>query len=97
MIREAQVAYSDDTLKMVKGANEDMKINVTSLNYKFNTEGTTEAVTVGLNGYDNENTLSTTLTISDSDVSDKTLDDVTRKELETIAKKKLAELTKVTE
>lgn len=74
-----------------------MKINLSNLNYKFNAEGTTESITVGLNGYDETNTLTSTLAIVASDVSDKTLDDLTRKELETIAKKKLAELTKVTE
>lgn len=74
-----------------------MKINLSNLNYKFNAEGTTESITVGLNGYDETNTLTSTLAIIASDVSDKTLDDLTRKELETIAKKKLAELTKVTE
>lgn len=72
-----------------------MKINLSNLNYKFNAEGTTESITVGLNGYDETNTLTSTLAIIASDVSDKTLDDLTRKELETIAKKKLAELTKV--
>lgn len=74
-----------------------MKINLSNLNYKFNAEGTTESITVGLNGYDETNTLTSTLAIIASDVSDKTLDDLTRKELETIAKNKLAELTKVTE
>ncbi|MFT8869548.1 hypothetical protein [Liquorilactobacillus nagelii] len=74
-----------------------MEIKLNRLAYQFGTDGTTSAVSVGLNGSDSGNAVSATLQITSSDLATgKNFDDMTKSDFETLAKTKLASFTAVT-
>lgn len=53
-----------------------MKINANSVNYIINNEGQTEAITVGFQGFNNRENLTTTIALEEGD-----LDNLTRNEI----------------
>lgn len=73
-----------------------MTINKNKLTYDFATDGTTMDVQIGFTGTDNGEYINANIVVKQADLdTGKTFDDVTAKDLETIARKKLAGYTAV--
>lgn len=67
-----------------------MKINLTGMDYRFDQEDNTTAVLVSFSGYENSNSINTTVEITPEDMAEnKTLDDLTKKQATTKAKEKI--------
>lgn len=67
-----------------------MKINLTGIDYRFDQEDNTTAVLVSFSGYENSNSLNTTVEITPEDMTEnKTLDDLTKKQATAKAKEKI--------
>lgn len=75
-----------------------MDIIVNSLNYKIDEQGNTISVAVSFQGSDsNFDNLSTTLNLASTDLTDgKTFDDLSKKDIVSVGRNKLAKLTAVT-
>ncbi|MFT8836851.1 VCBS domain-containing protein [Liquorilactobacillus satsumensis] len=73
-----------------------MEITLNRIAYSFAADGTTQAVSVGLNGSQDNNAVSASIQLTAEDVTDgKTLDDLTKKDFQALAKAKLAKFTVV--
>lgn len=67
-----------------------MKINLTGMDYRFDQDDNTTAVLVSFSGYENSNSLNTTVEITPEDMAEnKTLDDLTKKQATAKAKEKI--------
>lgn len=73
-----------------------MDINTTRLAYQFDNEGQTESVQIAFNGSADANYINATIEIKQNELEDKqSFDDLSKKEIETIGRKKLSELIAV--
>ncbi|MFT8882667.1 MAG: hypothetical protein ABF975_01475 [Liquorilactobacillus hordei] len=74
-----------------------MTITLNRLAYQFGTDNATTSVQVGLSGSQDGNSISASLQINATDLTDgKTFDDMSKKDFESLAKSMLAKLTAVT-
>ena len=74
-----------------------MTITLNRLAYQFGTDGSTTGIQVGLSGSQDGNSISASLQINPTDLTDgKTFDDMSKKDFESLAKSMLAKLTAVT-
>lgn len=72
-----------------------MNIRMTELSYGIGEDGKTEATTVRFVGSEGKNYLNITIEITVLDIEDgKTLDDLTRKDIEAIARQKVSNITR---
>lgn len=68
-----------------------METKVTTISYNLDNAGNVQAITVVIAGYENKESLSATVIVVDADLeAGKTFDDLTRKEIELIARSKTA-------
>ena len=68
-----------------------METKVTTISYNLDDQGNAQSITVVIAGYENKESLSATVIVVDSDLATgKTFDDLTRKEIESIARGKAA-------
>lgn len=75
-----------------------MDINTTRLAYQFDNEGQTESVQIAFNGSMGANYINATIEIKQDELdSGQFFDDLTKKEIETIGRKKLSDITVVDE
>lgn len=73
-----------------------MEIKKTSLSYNFDGDGNTSSITVSLSGNDGADYLNANMSVTSSDLDDgQTFDDLTMKDITTIARAKLAKATAV--
>lgn len=73
-----------------------MDIKVTALSYSFDNEGNTTSVTVSLSGQGGANYLTANMAVAAEDLTEgQTFDDLTKKDITTIARDKLAKSTAV--
>lgn len=73
-----------------------MDINTTRLAYQFGNDGQTESVQIAFNGSMSANYINATIEIKQDELEDgQSFDDLTKKEIETLGRKKLSELTAV--
>ncbi|QAR35273.1 hypothetical protein [Latilactobacillus curvatus] len=71
-----------------------MEIKTTSLEYKFDNEGSTKSIAVSLTGNDGTDYVNANMAVTTDDLGDgQTFDDLTKKDITTIAKVKLAKAT----
>lgn len=71
-----------------------MEIKTTSLEYKFDTDGSTKSIAVSLTGNDGTDYINANMAVTTDDLGDgQTFDDLTKKDITTIAKAKLAKAT----
>ncbi|WP_311408622.1 hypothetical protein [Liquorilactobacillus uvarum] len=75
-----------------------MDIILNSLNYKFDNDGNTVSIAVSFQGSgSNFDNLNATLNLTSADLSDgKTFDDLSKKDIVSVGRNKLAKLTAVT-
>ena len=75
-----------------------MEINTTRLAYQFDNEGQTESVQIAFNGNMSNNYINATIEIKQDELDNgQSFDDLTKKEIEAIGRKKLADMTVVDE
>ncbi|GED82645.1 hypothetical protein [Latilactobacillus curvatus] len=75
-----------------------MDIRTTSLSYNFDSEGNTTSVTVSLSGQGGSDYINANMAVTAEDLTkDQTFDDLTKKDITTIARAKLAKATAVKE
>ena len=68
-----------------------MDTKVTTISYNLDNTGVTQSITVVIAGYENKESLTATVIIIQTDLATgKTFDDLTRKEIESIARGKAA-------
>jgi hypothetical protein len=68
-----------------------METKVTTISYNLDDAGNAQSITVVISGYENKESLSATVIVVDTDLeTGKTFDDLTRKEIESIARGKTA-------
>lgn len=68
-----------------------METKVTTISYNLDDQGNAQSITVVIAGYKNKESLSATVIVVDADLAEgKTFDDMTRKEIESIARGKTA-------
>lgn len=73
-----------------------MNIKKTALTYNFDGDGNTSSITVSLSGNDGADYLNANMSITVSDLTDgQTFDNLTMKDITTIARDKLAKSTAV--
>lgn len=71
-----------------------MNIKKTALTYNFDGDGNTSSITVSLSGNEGADYLSTNMSVTAEDLTDgQTFDNLTVKDITTIARKKLAKAT----
>lgn len=72
-----------------------MDTKVTTISYNLDQGGVTQSITVTIAGYENKESLTATVIIIQTDLSTgKTLDDLTRTEIESISRGKVATYAK---
>lgn len=75
-----------------------MDINTTRLAYQFDNDGQTESVQIAFNGNMSNNYINATIEIKQDELEDgQSFDDLTKKEIETLGRKKLSDITAVDE
>lgn len=75
-----------------------MNILITSINYKIDKDGNTSGVNTSFTGIENGATISANVPLLADDLTEgETFDDLTRKQIEALGRKKLAKLTEYTE
>ena len=75
-----------------------MEINTTRLAYQFGNDGQTESVQIAFNGNMSNNYINATIEIKQDELdNEQSFDDLTKKEIEVIGRKKLADITAVDE
>lgn len=75
-----------------------MQILTKSVQYNFDNDGNTNSVSVGLQGQDSPNFVTSSMNVSASDLpTGQVLDDLSKNEIVAIARKKLAAFTAVSE
>ena len=73
-----------------------MNIKKTALTYNFDGDGNTASITVSLSGNEGADYLNANMTVTAEDLTDgQTFDDLTMKDITTIARAKLAKATAV--
>lgn len=73
-----------------------MDINTTRLAYQFGNDGQTESVQIAFNGSMSANYINATIEIKQDELDKgQSFDDLTKKEIEVIGRKKLSELVAV--
>ena len=69
--------------------NTTVKINMTGYHHNLNYEGVTESITISYNKNEGNNSFSGSVVLTDADI-EKSLEDVSKAELDPIAKAKIA-------
>lgn len=67
-----------------------MKINMTGYHHNLNYEGITESITISYNKNEGNNSFSGSVVLTDADVEETSLEDISKAELDPIAKAKIA-------
>lgn len=74
-----------------------MDIKTNRLAYQFDDQGNTESVQIAFNGNETPNYINATIQIDKDSLADgQTFDDLSKKEIETLGRKKLAQLAEYT-
>jgi len=75
-----------------------MDINTTRLAYQFGNDGQTESIQIAFNGNMSNNYINATIEIKQDELDNgQSFDDLTKKEIEAIGRKKLSDITAVDE
>lgn len=73
-----------------------MEIKITNINYRIDDNGATSAIAATFSGYESSESVNANVELQANMMSeDKTLDDLTRKEIEALSRDRLSELVKV--
>ena len=73
-----------------------LDIKITNINYNIDDDGNTRQIGTTFSGYEGSESVNANIPVTEEDLEkDVTFDDLTRKQIETIGRKKLAEITAV--
>ena len=73
-----------------------MKMKITNINYRIDDNGDTSAIASTFSGYENSESVNANVELQPEMMpEDKTLDDLTRKEIESLSLTRLSDLVKV--
>lgn len=73
-----------------------LDIKITNINYNIDDDGNTRQIGTTFSGYEGNESVNANVPVTEEDLEkDTTFDDLTRKQIEQIGRKKLAEITAV--
>lgn len=73
-----------------------LDIKITNINYNIDDDGNTRQIGTTFSGYEGNESVNANIPVTEEDLEkDVTFDDLTRKQIEALGRKKLAEITAV--
>lgn len=73
-----------------------LDIKITNINYNIDDDGNTRQIGTTFSGYEGSESVNANIPVTEEDLEkDVTFDDLTRKQIEALGRKKLAEITAV--